>query len=118
MTAAKSLSRNHIELSNWHIGLAVFYAVAIGAAVLFSPPLRKNMDYTFTLLALPSLIHLALAWGSRMKSEISRRISIFIGFLMFFAFPIGTFVAMFFFLRLTDWEPAPSLDLQKTADRS
>jgi len=117
VTAAKSLSRNHIKLSYWHIGLAIFYAILIGAAVYFLRPPKLGMDYTVILLALPSLIHLALAWGSQVKSEISRRISIFIGFLMFMAFPIGTFAAMFFFLPLTDWEPAPALDSQKTADR-
>jgi hypothetical protein len=64
------------------------------------------------------LIHLALAWGSRVKSNISRRISMFIGFLLFLGFPIGTFISLFFFLPLTDWEQAPALDWRKAPGRS
>jgi hypothetical protein len=115
VTADKSLSRNHIKLGYWHIGLAIFYAVAIGTALYLMPPLTKKVDFTFILLAVPSLLHLALAWGSFAKAEISRRVSILIGLLMFFAFPVGTFISMFYFLPLTDWEPAPARDLRKEA---
>jgi hypothetical protein len=109
-TKARNLSRNHIKLSDWHIGFAIFYAVAATAAFVYLRASKAEIGPGVIFLPVLPLFHLALAWGSRVKSEAARQVSMLVGFAMFMAVPIGTIIALVFFLPLTDWEPAAVAD--------
>jgi hypothetical protein len=117
-TKARDLSRNHIKLSYWHIGLAIFYTVAGIAAVMLLDLSKADVDIGVYLLAAVPVLHLILAWGARVKSEISRQVSILVGFAMFMAVPVGTIISLAFYLPLTDWGTAELADLGRPAGRS
>jgi len=65
-----------------------------------TPSGKVGVPITFSL---PALLHLALAYGSKLGNEISRKISVGVGILMLLTFPIGTVIA-FSFLPLTQWK--------------
>ncbi|WP_444994569.1 hypothetical protein [Aliikangiella sp. IMCC44359] len=65
-----------------------------------TPSGKVGIPITFSL---PAILHLALAYGSKRGSEISRKISVGVGVLMLLTFPVGTVLA-FSFLPLTQWK--------------
>jgi hypothetical protein len=99
---------NHMKLSQFHIGLAIAYAVLFGSLMLFGwSDLTASGKIGVPIMSVfPPLFHLGLAWGSKVKSEISRKISVAVGVLLLIAFPVGTILG-FFFLPLTQWNTKP-----------
>jgi hypothetical protein len=112
MDAIKKANRNNVYLSRFHIGLSVLYLFVIlilrSMAGDFGDLL--HMDFKYLLMFYSSstllLLHLALAFGAAKKWELSRKISVGVGVLLFIAVPIGTIIAVFF-LPLTDWGTSP-----------
>ena len=108
MAPAAALNRNHIKLSRLHIGLATAYAILFGSLHLFKlGSLTESGKFAVNILSVTMpLLHFGLAWGCKNKSEISRRVSQIVGFLMLFWLPIGS-VLGFFFIRFADWKSLP-----------
>lgn len=108
MAPAAALNRNHIKLSRLHIGLATAYAILFVSLHLFKlGSLTESGKFAVNILSVTMpLLHFGLAWGCKNKSEISRRVSQIVGFLMLFWLPIGS-VLGFFFIRFADWKSLP-----------
>jgi hypothetical protein len=108
MTDTTTANWNHIKLSRLHIGLATAYAFLFGSMYFFKlGGLTESGKLVVNILSVSMpLFHISLAWGCKNKSEISRRISQIVGFLMLFLFPMGT-VFGFFLIRFADWESFP-----------
>lgn len=104
MYPTEPIRPNHIKLSRFHIGLAIAYVVLFGSLMLFGwSNLTASGKIGVPIMSLfPPLFHLGLAWGSKVKSEISRKISVVVGVLLLIAFPVGTILG-FFLLPLTQW---------------
>ena len=94
-TNSMSTNNNHLKLARFHFFFAASYFCLIMA-------LLTDSFYWLVLTPIP-ILHFILGIGARHKNELSRRISEFVGALMIFAFPIGTFLA-FYFLPYTEWE--------------
>jgi hypothetical protein len=66
----------------------------------------RNVGFFFAIsfFFLPIPIHLALAYGSYRRIDLSRKASEILFALMLLAFPIGTLLSMFLFLPATVWQ--------------
>jgi hypothetical protein len=116
MAVAARYGRNHIRLAWFHIALAAYWTPLSGAdyeALYFH--VSRDVWSIFTLWWVWAVaLHCALAWGAFAKSEISRRVSVFVGVAMFVwvlvrqtaDFPFYSYVAIFM-LPLAQWKPAP-----------
>lgn len=109
MSSAEPIKPNHLRLSRFHIGLAIAYTILFGSLMLFGwSDLTASGKISVPIMSvLPLMFHLGLAWGSKVQSELSRKISVGIGVLLLTAFPVGTILG-FFFLPLTQWGSKPS----------
>lgn len=108
MTAASPSNQNHITLSRLHLVLAAAYAILFGLQFLFSlSTLTESGKIAVNILtiAMP-MLHISLAWGSKNKSEIARKISPIVGILMLIGFPIGTILGLYL-IRFSDWKSLP-----------
>lgn len=107
MTMTRPPKQNHLRLGRFHIALAAMYVLLFGALLLFAwADLTPSGRIGVPIMSVfPTLLHVALAWGSKVESEISRKVSVAIGVLMLLAFPVGTVLAVFF-LPLTQWKSA------------
>lgn len=105
MSPDEPVKPNHLKLSRFHIGLAIAYAVLFGSLMLFgwSDLTASGKVGVRIMSVVPTMFHLGLAWGSKVQSEISRKISVVVGVLLLIAFPVGTILG-FFFLPLTQWK--------------
>lgn len=108
MTVATTANWNHIKLSRLHIGLATAYAFLFGSMYFFKlGGITESGKLVVNILSVSMpLFHISLAWGCKNKSEISRRVSQIVGFLMLFWLPIGPIFG-FFFIRFADWKSFP-----------
>jgi hypothetical protein len=97
---------NHIRLMKCHIGMATFYCCLFGVLALIASGTDSTGSFASAIafLSLPVLLHLALAYGSFRRIEISRKVSEIVFALFLLAFPIGTFLSMFLFLPATTWK--------------
>lgn len=99
---------NHSKLAKFHFALASFYLIIfILAWKFFSGHNSSNGRLLVIAPLLLTILHTALGFGAKVKNEISRKISVAIGVMMIFAFPIGTFLA-FYFLPYTEWNTTSS----------
>lgn len=99
-------NRNHLRLMRFHIGMAAFYGCicALVIALWDRTVSTASIALTFGCFALPALLHIALAYGSYKRIELSRKASEIVFALLIFAFPIGTFLSLFWFLPATVWK--------------
>ncbi len=107
MTMARPPKKNHLRLCRFHLALAALSVLLFGTLLIvawadLTPSGRIGVPF---MSVFPTLLHVALAWGSKAESEISRKVSVAIGVLMLLAFPVGTVLAVFF-LPLTQWKSA------------
>ena len=108
MAIVAALNRNNIKLSRLHFGLATAYAILFSSLHLFKlGSLTESGKFAVNILSITMpVFHFGLAWGCKNKSEISRRVSQIVGFLMLFWLPIGSIFG-FFFIRYADWKSLP-----------
>lgn len=98
---------NHLSLMKIHIGLAIFYGL-MAFFILYNEKHSEikwvNLFIFIIILITPSLIHIALAFGARQKSELSRRLSMVAFILIFLLFPIGSIFSVCVGFPALQWE--------------
>ena len=109
-------NRNHIRLSQFHTGLAIAWAAFFGLSIWYGAARFGTVETRALVVtgAIPVLLHAGLAWGTRVKSEIARKLSVAAGVLMFIwtpgkqvhQTPYFAYIALFM-LPLTQWKAAP-----------
>lgn len=96
-----------------HIGMTVFFVVLLAFLAYPSQWLyqdstqssfAKNFGQMILGFAPFIILHTVLAVGAWRKSELSRKVSEIVFAIMCLGFPVGTFLALFFFLPRTVWE--------------
>jgi hypothetical protein len=101
-------NNNHLRLMKCHIGMAIvyfcFYLFWFGVVMLDRTTNARSLVLAIGFLSPPVLIHLALAYGSYRRIELSRKASEIVFAILLLAFPIGTFLSIFLFLPATEWQ--------------
>ncbi|HEU0153442.1 MAG TPA: hypothetical protein VFQ84_08870 [Arenimonas sp.] len=108
----------HTKTARAHIALAVLYALLfLGFLFLVA---NGEYDLTHASVLLPLVVFLAVVgahalagWGARQRAGWARVLSIVIGALMLFGFPLGTLIGAYLIYNGTrDWAlpkaPGPS----------
>jgi hypothetical protein len=97
---------NNIRLMWYHVGFFVLWlAVALWLAGLRSGEQADAKTLLGLLLfSAPLVLHAVLGYGSLKRMELSRKVSEWVFALLVLAFPIGTFLSIYFFLPATMWE--------------
>ncbi len=99
--------KNHIKLSRLNFALGIMSLTLF--IIIFM--LFKKTD--IAVLCLPSaFFYFALAIATRHELELARKICVGLGVLMIFGFPVGTIVAMYFYLPYTVWDKSNSESAQ------
>ena len=100
---------NHLRLKRVHIGCTIFYALFL-LPMLLALLMQQPINSFFTLLLMvifctfPICLHALLAYGAAQKYECSRKVSEMVFAIMLLGFPIGTWLAIYFFLPRTQWQ--------------
>lgn len=93
---------NHVKLMRFHIVLALVYFFLCLLFVWLNFFDKDSSIWMPLFCGGAVCVHLLLAEGSKNRLESSRKASEFIGVLLMFGFPVGTFLG-YFFLQCTIW---------------
>ena len=100
---------NHLRLKRVHIGCTIFYALFMPPTLLvllMSIPINSFLTLLLMVIlcTFPIGLHALLAYGAAQKYEWSRKASEIVFAMMLLGFPIGTWLAIYFFLPRTQWQ--------------
>ncbi len=98
---------NHLRLKRVHIGWTIFYTLFLLLTLLLMQKNAGNAPAQFVIMvffAFPICLHALLAYCAAQKYEWSRKVSEIVFAIMLLGFPIGTWLALYFFLPKTRWQ--------------